>query len=462
MDETAKKPRVVTTARKTRPDIEANRIKPSAARSTTAAKASTQKTGKSSDEKKSTTERKSTASGSKPAERKQSVRKTSASAPKSTAASPAKSHDGVEEVTVPARKITASSRPYQKIAIPQIGHRNIRSDEENEGINRIFLVLLVILILMLTVSVISWLVSSHKSSEPEVIEVQQPLADVSADAEEEFILTIESGMSATAIANLVFSVTDSAAFLDYLEANGLTSSLRTGSYSIPYGISPEVLATALTTRHDSFIVYAGETIEEIDRALANRGLASAGDFRKAADEVAEERGLSFAEGWFLSGSYAEIDAYELAEAMNDAMLSLIRREAAAVAESGLSLDDIIILASMINRETQDTEQMKLIARILLNRLEIDMPLGVDATTRYETGNWTDEIRQSTFEKLTPYNTRRQTGLPPTGIGSPSEAAVLAVLYPGETEDLYYLHDDEGKLYTSPDYDTHLETYRQVH
>lgn len=471
MEEKSEKPRKVSSAtQKARPDIEKNRIKPSSARST--AETARAKAGSRSSSK--TNEQKSTASVSRGQEKNPAPEKKQGSDKKQSDRKPAgqntrkqtpRSKESVEEVSVPARKVTVrSARSYRSedVSIPPLGHRNLRKSEENQSLNRLFIVLTAVLVLILGISLISFLVSLRGSDEEVTAALPQPAEVTSAAAEENFILTIESGMSASAVARALEGVTDTAAFLDYLEANGLASSLRTGSYSVPYGISAEVLATALTTRSDSFIVYAGETIEEIDRSLSNRGLSESGDFRSAADKVVAERGLSFAEGWFLAGTYKETDAYELAVAMNDALLALIRREAAAVAESGLSLDEIVILSSMINRETQDAEQMRIISRVLLNRLAVGMPLGVDATTRYETGNWTSEIRQSTFEQLTPYNTRRQTGLPPTGIGSPSEAAVLAVLYPGETDDLYYLHDEEGKLYTSPDYDTHLETYRQVH
>ena len=134
----------------------------------------------------------------------------------------------------------------------------------------------------------------------------------------------------------------------------------------------------------------------------------------------------------------------------------------AVSESLLSVDEIVKIASIINRENQDKEQFKVIARVVLNRYRMAMPLGIDATTRYEINNWSDAIGQSIFDKDTPYNTRRKPGLPPSGIGCPSEAALLAVLFPAESDALYYLHDEEGKLYTSLSYEEHLKTYENIH
>ena len=91
-----------------------------------------------------------------------------------------------------------------------------------------------------------------------------------------------------------------------------------------------------------------------------------------------------------------------------------------------------------------------------------MPLGIDATTRYELDDWTGDLPQSAYEKITPYNTRRQKGLPPSGIGCPSPASLESVLEPADTGALYYLHDKDGRLYTSLTYEEHLETYERLY
>ena len=64
------------------------------------------------------------------------------------------------------------------------------------------------------------------------------------------------------------------------------------------------------------------------------------------------------------------------------------------------------------------EEMPLVAAVIYNRLSRGEPLGIDATTRYETNNWTDEITQAQLDKNTPYNTRLNAGLTPTPIGNP--------------------------------------------
>ncbi len=275
--------------------------------------------------------------------------------------------------------------------------------------------------------------------------------------------TVTSGMGASQVSSLI-PEDERQAFLSFLSENGLASSIQTGTFSFPSGTDGDEIARTIThkEKEKTITVYAGYTLSEIDQALSNRGFAAPGEFLKAADEYASVHGLSFTEGYFLSGTYRFRSTVELLDEMHEALLEVLRDNADAVMESGLSVDDIVKTASIINRESQDSAQLKTIAAVVLNRMHESMPLGIDATTRYETGNWSTPIAQSTYEKDTPYNTRRKPGLPPTGIGCPGKDALLAVLYPDSTADLYYLHDEEGKLYTSASYEEHLSTYDKVH
>lgn len=288
-------------------------------------------------------------------------------------------------------------------------------------------------------------------------------AAASAMPEETVTVEIRPGMGAGEAAAAFSSVLDSSALLDYLVTNGLDTSIRSGSYTLQVPADVPSVAGMITAQPESSVtVYAGYTVQDIDRLLANRGLADSGDFISACESVAGDYGLSFIEGWLLAGSYQWSDERSLALDMLEASLSLLKDQAGAVQASGLSLDQIMTIASMVNRETQDAEQMPVIAAVILNRLEAGMPLGIDATTRYELDRWTGTVSQAEYDRITPYNTRRRRGLPPSGIGAPSAEAVRAVLYPAATDALYYLHDEEGRLHTSYTYQEHLAAYESVH
>ena len=100
--------------------------------------------------------------------------------------------------------------------------------------------------------------------------------------------------------------------------------------------------------------------------------------------------------------------------------------------------DVLIIASMVQREVQVAKELPLVAAVIYNRLSRGEPLGIDATTRYEYNNWTDEITQDQLDKDTPYNTRLNAGLTPTPIGNPGLAAIKAAASPAKVNYLFYV------------------------
>ncbi len=83
------------------------------------------------------------------------------------------------------------------------------------------------------------------------------------------------------------------------------------------------------------------------------------------------------------------------------------------------------------------------ASVIYNRLREGMPLGIDATIRFATRNWTRPLRVSELEIDSPYNTRTTTGLPPGPIGSPGLASIRAAANPAKTDYLFYVVKPNG-------------------
>jgi UPF0755 protein len=104
----------------------------------------------------------------------------------------------------------------------------------------------------------------------------------------------------------------------------------------------------------------------------------------------------------------------------------------------LSAYDVLTIASMIEREAQVSSERGLVASVIYNRLREGIPLGIDATIRYATGNWTRPLTQSQLAVDSPYNTRTRRGLPPGPIGSPGMAAIRAAANPARTKFLFYV------------------------
>jgi uncharacterized YceG family protein len=100
--------------------------------------------------------------------------------------------------------------------------------------------------------------------------------------------------------------------------------------------------------------------------------------------------------------------------------------------------DVLIIASMIERETIAPAERPLVAAVIYNRLHERIPLGIDATLRYGLGiPPTESIRQSQLQSGNPYNTRRFLGLPPTPIANPGLASIRAAAHPAKVGYLYF-------------------------
>ena len=104
----------------------------------------------------------------------------------------------------------------------------------------------------------------------------------------------------------------------------------------------------------------------------------------------------------------------------------------------LTIYDVLIIASMIEREVQVPRERRLVAAVIYNRLRDGMPLGIDATTRFAVGNYTTPLTQSQLNSPSPYNTRLHAGLPPGPIGNPGLAAIEAAARPASVDYLFYV------------------------
>ncbi len=105
--------------------------------------------------------------------------------------------------------------------------------------------------------------------------------------------------------------------------------------------------------------------------------------------------------------------------------------------------DVLIIASMIEREAVVDQDRKKIAAVIYNRLSQGMPLQIDATIRFAENNWTKPLTQSDLHISSPYNTYENTGLPPTPIGNPGLASIEAAARPASVNYLYYVAKPNG-------------------
>lgn len=207
----------------------------------------------------------------------------------------------------------------------------------------------------------------------------------------------------------------------------------------------------------TFTVPEGLTTTEILARLADpdkglgfdlatmQQLLDSGQVRSAvqpADQPSNE-GILFPETYRVAA-----DADELAVLTQ--MVGLLDRTmteldvASAQERYNLTPYEILIVASLIEEETKIPEERPKVARVIYNRLKEGIPLGIDATSRYEAEIEGRDRGDIDFTSASPYNTRRQQGLPPTPIASPGRASIEAALNPADGPWIYYvLQDAEG-------------------
>lgn len=118
--------------------------------------------------------------------------------------------------------------------------------------------------------------------------------------------------------------------------------------------------------------------------------------------------------------------------------NLAEVDLSAAKKRGMSVYDVVIVASMVEREIAVTEERKLAASVISNRLEEGVPLGIDSTIRFEDQNYTEPLVQSRLEADTPYNTRLNAGLPPGPIGNPGLASLEAAANPADTDFFFFV------------------------
>jgi UPF0755 protein len=189
-----------------------------------------------------------------------------------------------------------------------------------------------------------------------------------------------------------------------------------------------------------------------DIATSKRGvtprLTQAGYLRASARAVPpapfrKDRRRRSLEGFLFPATYEFTKLTSSAELVSD-QLEHFRRQWARVGmryarSMNLTPYDILIIASMVEKEAAVASERPLVAAVIYNRLRARMPLGIDATIRYGRGvPGTEPLKKSDIETDHPYNTRKRLGLPPTPISNPGLASIRAAGSPARVDYLYFV------------------------
>lgn len=169
------------------------------------------------------------------------------------------------------------------------------------------------------------------------------------------------------------------------------------------------------------------------------------------DKATMFEGKLFPETYFLPPHFT---ADDVIRTLNDKYEAFILTKRSAIAAANLNESDVIILASIIEREANSAESMGMVSGILQNRLKQGMPLQADASIEYVLNKPLKELTPDDLKIDSPYNTYINKGLPPTPIGNPGADAINAVLEPTPTDYLFYITGNDGVFYYAETYEEH--------
>lgn len=197
----------------------------------------------------------------------------------------------------------------------------------------------------------------------------------------------------------------------------------------------------------------GYSMKQIFEKLEEEGVCEYDDLMEAAANYQynysflDENALGDAsrlEGFLFPDTYEFYQGMQASSAINKFLVNFHDRLTAEMLEqaesAGLSLKQVVTIASMIEKEAANDDERAVIASVIFNRLKADMPLQIDATVMYAMTEHKDYLTEADTQIDSPYNTYLNKGLPPTPIANPGAASLKAVLKPADTHYLYYALD----------------------
>lgn len=262
-------------------------------------------------------------------------------------------------------------------------------------------------------------------------------------------------------------------FMLLVRVTGKSANLKTGAYRFSPKMSPSTILSMIA-RGDvcaRWITFPeGYTISQMGERLEAQGICSADKFIALATTGGKNFPAKFPHPDNLEG-YLFPDTYLIPTGVSEATIisqmldcfdqKVYNKFAGDAASSGMSLGQVITLASLIEREARVEKDRPLVSSVLRNRLGKNMRLECDATVLYALGRHKNRVLYRDLEINSPYNTYRNAGLPPGPIANPGIASVEAALHPVKADYLYYVARKDGTHIFSRTFDEHERARKTV-
>lgn len=277
-------------------------------------------------------------------------------------------------------------------------------------------------------------------------------------------VVIKPGSSISQIAGVLYDsglIRNKLLFAVYVKTSGYSGKLKAGKYMLSTGMNAQDIAKKIANGDIykdtvKVTIPEGYTVSDIAAVFQKAGLIDSGKFMEEAKngtfdfdflKSVPEKRPSRLEGYLFPDTY-EFSRNTTAEQAINRMLSRfneiftpdMKSQAAA---KGLTIDQVVIIASMIEKEAKVPDERPIIAGVIYNRLKINMKLQIDATVEYALGKWKESLSSNDLKVNSPYNTYKVTGLPAGPISNPGKASIEAALNPDKVDYLFYVLKKNG-------------------
>ncbi len=269
-------------------------------------------------------------------------------------------------------------------------------------------------------------------------------------------------------------------FETYVYLKGIEGNFKASNYILPHVINikrlTEILTTGQTDEEWKLTIPEGWTINDIAFKLESLGKFQAEELFDATgfNQPKNKIGFDISDYDFLTDlpkganlegylfpdtyhyfAYATIDdvVRKMLNNFNKKLTPQMRHD---IKQQGKTIFDIITLASIIEREVKTDQDRPIVAGIFWHRLAIGMPLQADSTINYITHKKTPAVSSADLELDSLYNTYKHRGLPPGPISNPGIESIKAAIYPKTTNYLYFLTDNNGRVYYAKTFEQHIE------
>lgn len=300
---------------------------------------------------------------------------------------------------------------------------------------------------------------------------------VDAQSVEEVIFTINKGDSSSKIAQKLYDqglILDVDTFKIYSKLEGIDKDIRKGRFALlPNMNIPEIIDVITSDQQVEIIVTfpEGSTVSEFDQILTENNLIESREFEQAVQNFSDFQSYDFLEQETMSAlsypleGYLFPDTYYInpnnfnSEVFISTLLSTFKQRINSIeTDSERPLAEIVNVAAMVEEEANQDVDRPIVAGIIWKRLDENWLLGIDATLLYQAQD--REITYQDLQEDSPYNTRKNMGLPPGPITNPGLKSLEAAFNPQATEYYYYLTSQAGEMKYARDEAEHNSNKRK--